>query len=76
MEDNDRNGGQETDTDSKDNSGKKGDSMDSDTESDVLQEVGIDDENKDNDYSGKMEDDIDDGGEFENSEADGNQNGE
>ncbi|KAE8056457.1 hypothetical protein FH972_013230 [Carpinus fangiana] len=71
-EDNDRNGGQETDTDSKDNSGKKGDSMDSDTESDVLQEVGIDDENKDSDYCGKMEDDIDDGGEFENSEDDGN----
>jgi hypothetical protein len=46
--------------------------VDSDTGSDVLQEVVIDDENKDSDYCGKMEDDIDDGGEFENSEADGN----
>jgi hypothetical protein len=42
--------------------------MDSDTESDVLQEVGIDDEKKDSDYCAKMDDD---GGDFENSEADG-----
>lgn len=43
--------------------------MDSDTESDVLQQVGIDDEKKDSDYCAKMDDD---GGDFENSEADGN----
>lgn len=46
--------------------------MDSDTESDVLQEVGIDDENKDSDYCGKMDDDTDDGGDLENSEAERN----
>ncbi|KAF5461494.1 hypothetical protein F2P56_017586 [Juglans regia] len=56
-----RNGGQEMYTGSKDNSCERGDSMDSDIESDVLQEVGIDDENEDEDYYGKKVDIDDDG---------------
>ncbi|XP_041022803.1 DDT domain-containing protein DDR4 isoform X2 [Juglans microcarpa x Juglans regia] len=55
------NGGQEMYTGSKENSGERGDSMDSDIESDVLQEVGIDDENEDEDYYGQKVDIDDDG---------------
>ncbi|XP_042939052.1 DDT domain-containing protein DDR4 isoform X2 [Carya illinoinensis] len=66
-----RNGVQEMYTGSKDNPGERGDSMDSDIESDVLQEVGIDDENEDEDYYGK-EVDIDDDCDLGYSEPDRN----
>lgn len=61
------------DTGSKDNSGERGDSLDSDIESDVLQEVGTDDENENEDegYYGKKVD-IDDGSDLGFSEPDGN----